>query len=916
MKCNYKFSNLLGTVYSAGDLIFSRDGTSVISPVGNRITIYDLKNDKSTTLPMESKYNYNALDLSPNGCILIAVNEEGDAHFISMISKMIIHKHRFKRRVRSVKFSPDGKHFAVCKENNVFIFKFSAYDFENYKPFIMERVFTGASDDTTCIDWSFDSKLLCVGSKDMTTRLYSIDKEVNIRSYSFTSHSDVMVGCFFEKDNYDLSTISRNGHLCVWECSLEPKDLSEYQAPLKKSKQSNTSNEENYVDTEKIAELSLNGESDALQTLDANKNASQEEVKNEMRKLKYKRLGRHYLADAARNESKDVILTSAAYHSPNHILVVGFSNGGFFLYELPSAILIHSLSIPNQCISTISINPTGDWIAVGCSDAGQLLVWEWQSESYCLKQQGHSNNMTSLYYSPNGQYIVTGGHDGKVKLWNTVNGFCITTFNEHTSSISDVTFSHNQKFIVSSSLDGSIRAYDLVRYRNFKTYTTPKPVQFSCLALDSSDEFLAAGGQNVFEIYLWSVRTGKLVDILSGHEGPVVSLAFNPNLASTQLASASWDKTLRLWNAIDSGSNYESILLTADALCVAFRPDGKEVAVATLDGQISFFHSETGTQTGNIEGKKDLGSGRSTTDLITAKKSLEGKSFTSLCYSVDGTCIIAGGQSKNVCLYNVQESILLKKFEVTHNMSLNAVSDVFNRRKMTEFGYASLIEEREENEGGNVKVRLPGVVMGDMAERSAKPEIRVFYIQFSPLGQSWAAATTEGLLIYSLNAALLFDPFQLELGVTPEAIDIALQLNEYSKALIAALKLSEISYIRKVVENVPLCDISLTIYNLPDIYVEKLLTFIGDELETTKHVQFYIKWIDNIFKERGELFNTLTLMPVLIMLQKSTQEKYDVLSKLCDFNQHTMKYFKQMGKLKKIQDITENSVDEIHLDES
>ncbi|XP_051155640.1 periodic tryptophan protein 2 homolog [Leptopilina boulardi] len=914
MKCNYKFSNLLGTVYSTGDLIFSSDGTSVISPVGNRITVYDLKNDKSTTLPLESKYNYNALDLSPNGCILIAVNEEGDAHFISMISKKIIHKHRFKRRVRSVKFSPDGKHFAVCKENNVFIFKFSAYEFENYKPFIMERVYTGATDDTTCMDWSFDSKLLSVGAKDMTTRLYSIDKEINIKSYTFTSHSDVIVGCFFEKENYDLSTISRNGHLCVWECSVQPEELSEYQAPLKKSKQTNTINEENYVDTEKMAELSMDEEIDSSQTVDTNKNVTQEvQHQGEIIKLKYKRLGRHYLADIAKTESKDVILTSAAYHSQSHILVVGFSNGGFFLYELPSAILIHSLSIPNQCISTISINCTGDWIAVGCSEVGQLLVWEWQSESYCLKQQGHSNNMTCLYYSPNGQFIVTGGHDGKVKLWNTMNGFCIATFQEHTSSISDVTFSHNQKFIVSSSLDGSIRAYDLVRYRNFKTYTSPKPVQFSCLALDSSDEFLAAGGQNVFEIYLWSVKTGSLMDILSGHEGPVVSLAFNPNLASTQLASASWDKTVRLWNAIESGSNYESIQLTGDALCVVFRPDGKEVAVATLDGQISFFHSETAEQTGNIEGKKDLGSGRSTTDLITAKKSLEGKAFTSLCYSVDGTCILAGGHSKNVCLYNVQESILLKKFEVTQNMSLNAVSDVYNRRKMTEFGYANLIEEREDNEGGNVKVRLPGVVMGDMAERNTKPEIRVFALQFSPLGQSWAATTTEGLLLYSLNSALLFDPFQLDLEVTPEAIDNALQLNEYYKALIAALKLSEISHIRKVVENIPLCDISLTLYNLPHVYVEKLLTFIADELETTKHVQFYSKWVNTIFTERGDLINTLTLMPVLIMLQKSMQEKYDSLSKLCDFNQYTMKYFNKMGKLKKLQD---TSIDEINLDVS
>lgn len=48
------------------------------------------------------------------------------------------------------------------------------------------------------------------------------------------------------------------------------------------------------------------------------------------------------------------------------------------------------------------------------SGMGQLLVWEWQSESYVFKQQGHFNNMASLAYSPDGQYVVTGGDDGKV----------------------------------------------------------------------------------------------------------------------------------------------------------------------------------------------------------------------------------------------------------------------------------------------------------------------------------------------------------------------------------------------------------------------------------------------------------------------------------------------------------------------
>lgn len=40
--------------------------------------------------------------------------------------------------------------------------------------------------------------------------------------------------------------------------------------------------------------------------------------------------------------------------------------------------------------------------------------------------------------------------------------------------------------VVTASLDGTVRAYDLVRYRNFRTMTTPTPVQFLSLAVDAS----------------------------------------------------------------------------------------------------------------------------------------------------------------------------------------------------------------------------------------------------------------------------------------------------------------------------------------------------------------------------------------------------------------------------------------------
>ena len=82
----------------------------------------------------------------------------------------------------------------------------------------------------------------------------------------------------------------------------------------------------------------------------------------------------------------------------------------------------------------------------------------------------------------------------------------------------------------------------------------------------------------------------------------------------------------------------------------------------------------------------------------------------------------------------VSEKMLVKKFEITQNRSLDAMDDIVNRRKMTEFGNIALVEEREDDH--DVALRLPGVRRGDMASRSFKPEVRVSQLQFSPTARS------------------------------------------------------------------------------------------------------------------------------------------------------------------------------------
>lgn len=115
-----------------------------------------------------------------------------------------------------------------------------------------------------------------------------------------------------------------------------------------------------------------------------------------------------------------------------------------------------------------------------------------------------------------------------MKLWNTSSGFCFVTFSEHISAVSSVLFNSVGKVIVSASFDGTVRAYDLhryditlchlvivltLRYRNFRTFASPRPVQFTCLALDPSGEIVSAGSHDTFEIFIWSMQTGRLLEV-------------------------------------------------------------------------------------------------------------------------------------------------------------------------------------------------------------------------------------------------------------------------------------------------------------------------------------------------------------------------------------------------------------------
>lgn len=206
----YKLTNVLGTMYSEGNLVFTPDGSTLIAPVGNKITLYDLKSQRSRCLCFESTHNYYLLSISPDGGLLVAVNQVGVAHFVNLSTNSLTRTMRLGKSVGCIKFTPNGKLMAVGSDRKVQIYKVPSDESVGSERPEMVRIFKDFAGTVTSLDWSWDSTLLVVGSKDSPmTNVYSLKKFHNFKNSCFTGHTEGLLSVFFEDWEYNIYTICR-----------------------------------------------------------------------------------------------------------------------------------------------------------------------------------------------------------------------------------------------------------------------------------------------------------------------------------------------------------------------------------------------------------------------------------------------------------------------------------------------------------------------------------------------------------------------------------------------------------------------------------------------------------------------------------------------------------------------------------
>src|ERR1700761_963613 len=75
--------------------------------------------------------------------------------------------------------------------------------------------------------------------------------------------------------------------------------------------------------------------------------------------------------------------------------------------------------------------------------------------------QGHRGPVTSVAFSPDGKYIVSGSVGETIRMWDAQTGKLVSDpFEGHTDWVTSVAFSPDGKYIVSGSEDKTIRMWD------------------------------------------------------------------------------------------------------------------------------------------------------------------------------------------------------------------------------------------------------------------------------------------------------------------------------------------------------------------------------------------------------------------------------------------------------------------------
>jgi eukaryotic-like serine/threonine-protein kinase len=217
------------------------------------------------------------------------------------------------------------------------------------------------------------------------------------------------------------------------------------------------------------------------------------------------------------------------------------------------------------------------------------------TETPLLTYQGHSDKIHMLAWSPDGRYLASSSLDETIQIWDALTGTTVSTHCGNSLQPQALAWSPDSPLLAFTSG----LACEIIQICDISTghISTKHPIysdhaeSIQALAWSPDGHFLASASEDK-TVRIWNVTTGRVIFVYRGHSAPVIDVIWSPD--GRRLASASEDKTAQAWNAT-TGSNIAVFYGHRDKVnAVTYSPGNTLIASASDDTTVQVWDSSTG----------------------------------------------------------------------------------------------------------------------------------------------------------------------------------------------------------------------------------------------------------------------------------------------------------------------------------
>jgi WD40 repeat protein len=273
------------------------------------------------------------------------------------------------------------------------------------------------------------------------------------------------------------------------------------------------------------------------------------------------------------------------------LLASGGADNNVRFWHAGNGVPVRTLRQPFGGVNTVAFSPNGAVIAVGTAAFNQNLnIWRVADGALLFGRiSAHANGTTGVAYSPDGQFLATGGRDRTTKIWAAGNMTLLRTLNDG-SRVLALAYAPNGS-VIASGAQSSIHIWRVSDGALLRTINPGTSGMFA-VAISPDSTLVAANSGN--GIGLWNMATGTLV-----HELPTPTdttptfTAFSPDnqillTGNDALVYPNESGVIRFWRVSDGALLKFYDQQTGPAgVSVAWSPSGSAFAYGRYDGLVA-----------------------------------------------------------------------------------------------------------------------------------------------------------------------------------------------------------------------------------------------------------------------------------------------------------------------------------------